>query len=66
MIKKLFTALYADENILYFNEDSGNAVFNSNELGIVNIDLNKISLDGNFDEYDPEAIVCGRLFDLAY
>ena len=23
MIKKLFTALYADENILYFNEDSG-------------------------------------------
>ena len=23
MIKKLFTALYADENILYFNEDCG-------------------------------------------
>ena len=23
MIKKLLTALYADENILYFNEDSG-------------------------------------------
>ena len=27
LIKKLFTALYADENILYFNEDSGNVVF---------------------------------------
>ena len=27
MIKNLFTALYADENILYFNEDSGNVVF---------------------------------------
>ena len=26
MIKELFTALYADENILYFNEDSGGAV----------------------------------------
>ena len=25
MIKKLFTALYADENILYFNENSGDA-----------------------------------------
>ena len=23
MIKKLYTVLYADENILYFNEDSG-------------------------------------------
>ena len=28
MIKKLFTDLYADENILYFNEDSDDAVFN--------------------------------------
>ena len=61
MIKKLFTALYADENILYFNEDYGNAAFNSNEFGIVNIDLIKISLDDNFDEYDPDTIVFVRL-----
>ena len=27
MIKILFTALYAYENILYFNEDSGNVTF---------------------------------------
>ena len=53
MIKKLFTALYADENILYFNEVSGDAVFNYNEMGIINIDLNNISLDNNFDEEDP-------------
>ena len=32
MIKKLFTALYADENIPYFNEDSGDAVFNYNKM----------------------------------
>ena len=32
MIKRLFTALYADENILYFNNDSGNFVSNSNEI----------------------------------
>ena len=49
MIKKLFTALYADENILYFNEDSGDAVFSYNEMGIVNIDLNNINLDDKFD-----------------
>ena len=27
MIKKPFTALYVDENILYFNEDSRNFTF---------------------------------------
>ena len=32
MIKKLFTTLYVDENILYFNNDSGNFVSNSNEI----------------------------------
>ena len=44
MIKKLFIALYADENILYFNEDSGNVVFNCNEMGILNIDLSNLNL----------------------
>ena len=33
-IKKLYTALYADKNILYFDEDSGNVVFSCNEMGI--------------------------------
>ena len=42
MIKKFFTALYADENIAYFNEHSGDAVFNCNETGTLNIDLNNI------------------------
>ena len=49
MIKNLFTALHADENILHFNEDSGDAIFNYNEIGIVNIDLSNINLDDNFD-----------------
>ena len=35
MIKKLFTALYADENILYFDEDSSNVVFIYNGMGIL-------------------------------
>ena len=28
MVTKFFTALYADENILYFDEDYGNIAFN--------------------------------------
>ena len=55
MIKKLFTALYADENMLYFNEDSVDAIFNYDEMGMVNIDLN-INLDNNFEEEDPNII----------
>ena len=34
MVKILFTAIYADENILYFYEDFGNIVFFYNEMGI--------------------------------
>ena len=37
MIKEIYAALYADENILYFNDDSGNVVFSCNEMGILNI-----------------------------
>ena len=61
MIKKLFAALYANENILYFNEDSGDAVFNYNEMGIFNSDLNNISLGDNFDEEDPYTVILVRL-----
>ena len=62
MIKKLFTALYADGNIHYFDEDFGNVAFNCNEMGILNIDLNCINLDNNnFDEDDPDTIIHVRL-----
>ena len=62
MIKKLFTALHADENILYFYEDSSNAVFNCNEMGSLNIDLNCINLDdNNFDEDDSDTNISVRL-----
>ena len=33
IIKKLLTALYADDNILHFNEDSANALFLCNTVG---------------------------------
>ena len=53
--------MYTDENILYFNEDSGNVVFSCNEMGILNIDLNNINLDINVNENDPDTIILIRL-----
>ena len=57
MSKKLFGALYADENTLHFNEDFGNVVFSCNEMGIPNTDLNNNNLDDNFDEDHPDTII---------
>ena len=61
MIKQLFTTLYADENILYFNEVPGDVIFNCSGMGILNIDLNNINLDINFDEDDPDISIRIRL-----
>ena len=61
IILKSFTALYADENILNLNEDSGDAIFSNNEMNIVYIDLNKINLDDNFDQRDPNTMIPIRL-----
>ena len=62
MIKNLFTALYAGEIILYFNEDSNNFIFDCSGMGIINIDLNNINLDDtNFKEDDPDTIILIRL-----
>ena len=55
IIKKLFTALYADENIFHFNEDSSNVVFSCNEMDIVGISLSNafnvysLKVLGHFD-----------------
>ena len=54
--------MYAGENILYFNEDSGNVVFSCDEMGILNIEFNNINLDNNFDEDDPDTIILMRLW----
>ena len=61
MIKEPSKALYADENILYFDKASANAVFIYNEMGILDIDLSNINLDNDFDENNPGSIVYVRL-----
>ena len=73
MIEILFTAWYADENILYFNENSGNLfvmeficnlfVFICDGMGIVDIDFNNVNLNNtNYDEGDPDTNIFVRLF----
>ena len=42
----------------YFDEGSGDVVFDCKEMGALNIDLNNISLDDKFDE--------NEIFGLAY
>ena len=62
MIKKLFTALYGIENILYFNEYCSNVAFCCNEMGILSVNLNNINLDDtNYEEDDPDTIILIRL-----
>ena len=62
MIKELFTALYADENVFYFNGDSVNDVLFLNEMGILNIVLKNTNLDNNFDEDDPDILLLLPVF----
>ena len=40
MMKKLLTALYADDNILDFNKHSCDAAFSCNKTGILSIGIN--------------------------
>ena len=61
MIKKPFTALYADENIFHFNVDSGKILFNCNEISILIFYLGNINLDDHFDEDHPNTIILIRV-----
>ena len=40
---------------VFVNADPDNATFFRDDMGLVNVDLNKVSFDGvNFDNYNPE------------
>ena len=44
-----------------FDEYSADVTFCCNEMGILNVNLDNINLDDNFDEDDPDTIVVIRL-----
>ena len=50
----------AYENILYFNEDSGDVTFCCDEMGILIVNLNNIYLDNNSVEDDLDSIILVR------
>ena len=45
MIEKFHNALFIDDDILFFDEDSENVTFSSTEAGMLHVDLNNINLD---------------------
>ena len=62
MVKKLDDAVFSNDDIVFFNKDSGNVTFSSDEMRILSVDLNNINLDeANFYEDDPETIIHVRL-----
>ena len=62
MIKKIYTALYADDGLLFLDEDYGVVTFCSHEMGILVVNLDNINLDSNFNKDDPDtAIIFIRL-----
>ena len=53
--------MYVDKNMFCFSEDSGDAGFSCNGMGILRIDLNNINFDKNFCEDDSDTIILIRL-----
>ena len=53
--------MYADADLLFFDEDS-DVTFCCNEMGILSVNLNNINLDDtNYEEDDPDTIILIRL-----
>ena len=61
VIKNFLTTLFADENMLYFNENSGDVTFCCDKMGILSVNLNNINLDNYFDKDDPDTIILIRI-----
>ena len=47
LMKIFYTVLYADDGLLFFNEDSDGVRFYCNEIGILSVNLNNVNLDNN-------------------
>ena len=53
---------FADDNILFFDQFSGNVTFTIDEMGILCVNLKNINLyDAKFSEDDPKTIIHVRL-----
>ena len=57
MLGKFDNTLHANDDILFYNEDCYKVTFIANQKHILAVDLEKINLDNNFGEDDPDAII---------
>ena len=53
--------MYADDGLLFFDEDSGEVTFCCDEMSILSVNLNNINVDNNFHENDSDTIIVIRL-----
>ena len=61
MIKKLYSAQYANDDLIFFDENSCDVTFCCDEMGILIVNLNDINLHNNLDEDDHDSIIVIRL-----
>ena len=55
MIKKLYTALFADDKVLFFDEYAGNVTIATDKISILRVNLNNIyHYDASFYKDDPK------------
>ena len=45
MLEKFRTTLFADDDIVFFKEDSGSITFFSDKIGILSVNFKNINLD---------------------
>ena len=53
--------MYADDGLLFFDENSCDVTFCCDEMAILSVNRNNINLDNDFDEDDPDTIILIRL-----
>ena len=61
MMKKFYTDLYADDDLRFLDNDSGDVTSCCNEIDILSVNLNNINLGDNFDKNDSDVIIRIRL-----
>ena len=61
MLENFDNALHANDDILFYNEDFDKVTFIANQKHILAVDLDKINLESNFDEDDPDTIIYIRI-----
>ena len=63
MLEKFHDALLANDDRFFFEENVSKVTFFANEMGILDVDLDKINLDdhNNFYEGDPDTTIHVRI-----